>query len=70
VGRFEEDPLPSAAGCYRYVPYRSLGHFQFQESLRTSGPQRCHYVIGRKKHHFTVMSCPSYGLLELAEFGS
>jgi hypothetical protein len=68
AGYFEDDPLPSSAGRYRYMPYRNLAHLRLHAYLKSRGPQRCHYVIAGKKCEFTVLSCPSYGLLELAEF--
>jgi len=70
AGYFEDDPLPTSAGRYRYVPYRSLAHLRLHESLKSRGPQRCRYVIAGEKCEFTVLSSPSYGLLELAEFDS
>ena len=68
VGYFVDDPLPSSAGCYRYVPYRGPGHYQLGLALRTFGPQRCHYIAENFKRRFSVLACPVYGLLELADF--
>jgi hypothetical protein len=68
VGYFEDDRLPCAPGCYRYTPYRGPGHYRLQGSLKTKGPQRCHYITGHTKRYFTVVACPVQGLLQLAEF--
>jgi hypothetical protein len=68
VGYFEGDELPTLAGRYRFMPYRTRGNFRLQTSLKTSGPQRRYYTIQSVKHYFTVLACPSYGLVELAAF--
>lgn len=70
VGYFEDDALPCVAGKYRYMPFRGFGHYRLQGALRASGPQRCHYVTANSKRYFTVVACPSYGLLQLADFDS
>jgi hypothetical protein len=66
VGYFERDQFPSEPGSYPYMPYRGIGHYRLIESLKSSGPQRCHYLIGGTKHYFTVVDCPSQGVLKLA----
>jgi hypothetical protein len=70
VGYFHDDSLPNSAGCYRYVPYRTVGHHRLHGALRAQGPQRCHYVTANCKRYFTVVACPGYGLLQLADFDS
>lgn len=70
VGYFEGDQLPDKPGEYRYMPFRSRGHYEFIGALKSAGPQRCHCLIGGKKHHFTVLHWVSYGLLALGEFDS
>ena len=68
VGYFAGDQLPNSPGSYRYVPYRGTGHLRLQQALVSQGPQRCHYIVENAKRHFTVVACPAYGLLELANF--
>jgi len=70
LGYFEGDQLPDKPGEYRYMPFRSRGHYEFIGALKSAGPQRCHYLIAGRKHHFTVLKSVSYGLLALAEFDS
>jgi hypothetical protein len=66
AGYFERDQFPSEPGSYRYKPYRGNAHYRLMQSLKSTGPQRCHYLIEGTKHFFTVLKCPSYGVLELA----
>ena len=66
AGYFEQDHCPSQPGRYRYVPNRGIGHYRLIQSLKSSGPQRCHCLIEGTKHFFTVLNCPSQGELELA----
>jgi hypothetical protein len=68
VGYFERGQLPPAAERYRYVPYRSFGHYRLIGALKSVGPQCCHYVIAGSKYYFTVQDWVSYGLLELTGF--
>jgi hypothetical protein len=68
AGYFEETELPCSNGKYRYMPLRSGAHYRLHLALKSSGPQRCHHIVDGKKRFFTVLSCPSYGQLELAEF--
>jgi hypothetical protein len=68
VGYFEDDQLPSAAGRYRYMPYRSGAHYKLIGAVKSLGPQRCHYFIEGRKQYFTVQAWVSYGLLELTGF--
>ena len=65
VGYFELDQFPSEPGSYPYMPYRGIGHYRLMESLKSSGPQRCYYLVKGTKHFFTVLNCPSQGVLEL-----
>ena len=62
VGYFE-DQLPSSPGHYRYMPFRGPGHLHLVKALATSGPQRCYYVIERKRHYFIVLNTASDGIL-------
>ncbi len=67
VGYFEESEYPRQDGRYRYVPYRSLGHYQMHTALE-HGHVRCYYTLGSEKISFAVLDCPEYGILELADF--
>lgn len=68
VGIFEESQYPKGPGHYRYQPYRGPGHLEMQEKLRSGGIARCHYGNNKEQVHFTVTSCPEYGVLELTNF--
>lgn len=68
VGIFQTDLPPHHDGRYRYEPYRGSGHYHLQESLKRSPAQRCYYRKGELRHYFTVIDCPEYGSLDLAEF--
>jgi len=70
VGYFEDEPLPTKPGNYRYVPYRGVGHYRLMGALKSEGPQRCYYIKDGKKLKFTVQAWVSYGLLQLSEFDS
>lgn len=63
VGYFE-DRLPSSPGQYRYTPFRGAGHLRLMQCL-PSGPQRCHYVVGGKKHYFIVERTPNLHVLQV-----
>jgi hypothetical protein len=68
VGYFEDDKLPTKPGKYRYMPYRSAGHYALVGALHRGEPQRCHYVVSGAKRYFRVLDWVEYGVLELAEF--
>ncbi len=68
VGYFEESEYPRQSGRYRYMPYRSLGHYQMHAEKREKGKVRCYYQVGSEQVSFAVLDCPGYGILELAEF--
>jgi len=68
VGYFTDEALPASPGRYHYMPYRGPGHYRLGVVLRSSGPQRCHYLADGKKMEFTVATWVSYGLLELTDF--
>ena len=68
VGYFEDDELPTKPGHYRYMPYRSAGHYALMGALRFGEPQRCHYVISGTKRHFMILRWVKYGVLELGDF--
>lgn len=68
VGIFQTGLPPHRDGRYPYEPYRGGGHYLLQESLKRSPGQRCYFRKGKLRHCFTVVGCPEYGILELAEF--
>ena len=67
VGYFEGPHFPTAPGQYRYEPYRSLGHYEMGLRLEQAGKAECHF-LGDEPMRFTVVGCPTYGVLSLAEF--
>lgn len=69
VGYFEEPAPPVSAGRCRYMPYRGPGHYEMSVSLRAGKHPHCSYTHDGKGYSFTVLSCPEYGVLELADFG-
>jgi hypothetical protein len=50
------------------MPLRSEAHYRLQLALKSTGPQRCYYETDGMKRYFSVLSCPSYGQLDLADF--
>ena len=68
VGIFEETEYPRQSGLYHYLPFRCPGHYHMQMELSKQGSARCHYKVGPKQVFFTVVDCPRYGILELADF--
>ena len=67
VGRFTDELPPINDGVYGYEPYRGPGHLHLQEALR-GAPAVCSYVFRDVITTFTVVSCPSYGQLQLTSF--
>jgi hypothetical protein len=65
AGYFEQDQFPLEPGSYRYLAYRGVGHYRLMQSLKSSGSQRCYYFVKGVKHFFTVLNCPSQGVLKL-----
>jgi len=65
VGHFEHH-TPCSPGQYRYMPFRGLAHFRLVQALTSSGSQRCYYVVEGEKRYFTVVTLPSYGILQVA----
>src|SRR5215469_6166325 len=68
VGYFEDDELPTKPGQYRYMPYRSAGHYALIGASQQGKPQRCHYFVAGGKRYFQVLRWVEYGLLELGDF--
>ena len=67
VGCFEE-AFPRSPGRYRYMPYRSGGHYEMHKQRRANGGARCYYDSGGTRVSFMVTDCPEYGVLELHDF--
>jgi hypothetical protein len=67
VGFFREPERPNKSGRYRYMPYRSGGHYKLHDALHAGERPRC---VFRAAPHvsFAVLSCPQYGELELSDF--
>lgn len=68
VGLFRHGISPAADGVYEYEPYRGPGHYSLQQELKSSHIPRCYYDSRQRRVSFSVVKCPSYGLLELAGF--
>ena len=68
VGLLLADDPPRLTGQYRYMPYRSGGHFFMHVRLRSRGKAKCSYETNDEIVKFTVSSCPEYGILELCDF--
>jgi hypothetical protein len=70
VGYFEETQYPAAPGRYRYTPYRGWGHYEMHTALSAGERPRCSFQAGGREFAFTVVNCPKYGVLELADFSA
>jgi hypothetical protein len=68
VGFFADGVVPFTAGLYHYMPYRGLGHYRMQEELDNSSHVQCRYYDNGISVSFVVLSCPEYGVLNLASF--
>jgi hypothetical protein len=69
VGYFTEGcSYPSVPGTYRYMPYRSGGHFSMHQELRATGTARCTCAGPEGRMTFLVRACPEYGVLVLDDF--
>ncbi|HET7765853.1 MAG TPA: hypothetical protein VFK92_12255 [Burkholderiales bacterium] len=66
VGAFNAEALPREDGDHEYEPYRGPGHLQMQETLRAGKQASCYYVHEDEKILFTVIACPTYGVLTLS----
>ena len=67
VGVFTDGP-PSVDGEYHYEPYRSPGHLNLHEQLKSHHSPRCHYFSNGKRISFTVTGRVQQGRLTLAGF--
>ena len=68
VGMFSDGVAPQSDGLYRYMPLRSAGHLNMQQSLKQSGAARCSYRTSDSVVLFTAKECPEYGVLSLVGF--
>lgn len=69
AGIFQCSQYPTDNGRYPYMPYRGPGHLLMGEALKKHGRARCYYEAGNgERVYFNVVSCPEYGVLELAGF--
>ena len=66
VGQFA-DGYPSEAGEVKYDPFRGPGHAHLQEQLSSHDEVTCHFVRADDRFHFSVFSCPRYGVLSVGE---
>ncbi len=70
VGYFEAREYPARPGRYRYMPYRSGGHYKMVQQILQQGAARCYYDTGALRVSFTVIAIPEYGTLELSDLQS
>jgi len=47
------------------MPYRGIGHYRLIQYVKSSGPQRCHYLDNDTKQFFTVLNCRPGGIIEV-----
>jgi hypothetical protein len=66
AGCFMEPAFPRAPGRYRYMPYRSLGHYELVKAIRAGGQPLCR-MAANPRLTFVVLACLGYGILELAD---
>jgi len=64
VGYFEESSFPREPGEYRYMPFRSIGHYNLVRAL-AHGPAVCRFVSTDDTYEFRVSSRPRYGVLTI-----
>jgi hypothetical protein len=68
AGYFLDVEPPRQPGSYRYRAFRSAEHQAMHDHLQDGDPPRCYYEADGERVHFTVVSAPDYGVLELADF--
>lgn len=68
VGLFNAADPPTGPGRYRYIPYRSGGHYLMHEALARGMRPRCTIIANGRLVSLAVVGFPEYGVLELAEF--
>ncbi len=70
VGFFKNGTRPASDGIYAYEPYRSPGHLNVHNQLRSAKTPRCSYESDSQRVSFSVIANPSAGVLSLAGFDS
>ena len=70
VGYLRVAMAPRTDGLYHYMPYRGPGHLHMQQQPKSPGFARCSYRDSSSEVSFTVVECPSYGVLRLTSFDS
>lgn len=68
VGYFGGGIVPSAPGTYRYMPFRSLGHYLMGKELDAGGRPTCSYKRGGSVMRFEVQGRGGDKQLHLAAF--
>lgn len=66
VGLFE-GALPISDGCYRYEPYRGIGHLDMCRTIAAFQFARCFYIDGSDVVHFEARH-DGHQLLNLSNF--
>lgn len=66
VGSFPTRNLPTVDGSYNYEPIRGPGHANLQRELEKGKVPRCFYETRTQRVSFSVVACPTKGLLTLA----
>jgi hypothetical protein len=71
VGYFEGiEAYPASSGTYRYMPFRSVGHYELGEECVRAGLARCSFLGPGGVVWFTVRSTGEYGLLDIRDLGA
>ena len=66
VGYFIEiDSFPTIPGKYKYMPYRSPGHFQMYEECSKSGKVNCSFSDSGFDKTITVRISDNYGEIHI-----
>jgi hypothetical protein len=58
-------PVPREPGRWKYMPYRSVWHYELGQRLRAGETPRCVFEADGARVEFTVASIPEYGVLEV-----
>jgi hypothetical protein len=69
AGYFDQGVMPSTPGRYRYMPYRSAGHYCVCLESRSGGHPVCTLVANEQALSFIVVGIPEYGVLEIERVG-
>jgi len=66
VGSFQTSNLPTVDGSYNYEPIRGPGHANLHRELEKGKVPCCFYETGTQRVSFSVVACPTKGVLTLA----